>query len=615
MIERIAAMRAFQEVYEQSLRHDLKWMEFTQLESPYARLLLALNSSHRIPSQLHFESLRLAVQDWIREVGVLDEVYPRAFAQACWHRFAWPFAEPSDTDCSESENWKTVQRAAEVSRRALIRSLARLTVNDPEVGKSGDIETLIIRSRELAWLSGEVLAVASWLVETCSGESASLERSRIRYGSWRLTLLSRVRRLGNFSFREGLRRLNGVLIALRALLPRKPVHIATRLLGPSYRIVVEWSVRTSLGALIPAPPPIQLPISAPKIEGFASLEGSGIRVCSFGTGLMADRRLAVLVSGASASTRQHVVPQDAGQFWEGGSGRGFQLADWGDRARQRKVRRLTCRVEACFYPFALGSSNYYHLLVEGLGALAKYVRGVPESIGVDVLLPRWLPQPIQFFTLALAKHYGGRTILIDEWTELPSKTVISLPDAPSITWEMDMSHIEVLGRSLNPETVRLLRDDLVEALGLNSMSFAGSRRIVKRSSDRYAGWTTTVVEPLTSAGFRSFRPEDLPAIAQARAFRESSLLAAESGAALANLVFCLPGTRVLLASARSSTLFEELCQALDLEVFSIKADPGSPHSQRTCLGLKAEAYLNFAGLHLDEPMAAQVVSAFLQNHC
>ena len=76
-----------------------------------------------------------------------------------------------------------------------------------------------------------------------------------------------------------------------------------------------------------------------------------------------------------------------------------------------------------------------------------------------------------------------------------------------------------------------------------------------------------VIEALSRLGFSAIQPEKLPFDEQAMLFSHADVIVAEFGAAMANAVFCKPGTKVveIIAEGQHDPWSAHLCAMLDLE--------------------------------------------------
>ncbi len=76
----------------------------------------------------------------------------------------------------------------------------------------------------------------------------------------------------------------------------------------------------------------------------------------------------------------------------------------------------------------------------------------------------------------------------------------------------------------------------------------------------------TVIDALSTLGFAAIQPEKLPFDEQAMMFSKAEFVVSEFGAAMANLVFCRPGTKVveIIAEGQQDPWSVHLCAMLEL---------------------------------------------------
>ena len=95
-----------------------------------------------------------------------------------------------------------------------------------------------------------------------------------------------------------------------------------------------------------------------------------------------------------------------------------------------------------------------------------------------------------------------------------------------------------------------------------------------------AQWRQVVNEPevmkvLERLGFRSVTPGQLSFIEQVRLFRDAEVIVAPHGAALSNLVFCQPGTKVLeFQQLKLDSCFFRLSRRVGLDYYYLRSSTG-----------------------------------------
>jgi capsular polysaccharide biosynthesis protein len=177
-----------------------------------------------------------------------------------------------------------------------------------------------------------------------------------------------------------------------------------------------------------------------------------------------------------------------------------------------------------------GDSNYYHFLHDALPRTAV-LEQAPEAGPVD----RWyVPRAARF-----------QRELLDLWG-IPEDRVVDASTVPHVRAE----HLVVPGvpslTERNPPWVaqllrqRLCPPELARVPGRHLYLTRGTAR-----NNRVVENEAEVLALLAPLGFTSVDPGELSVAEQVRTFAEADVIVAPHGAALANLVFCSPGSAVV----------------------------------------------------------------------
>ena len=186
--------------------------------------------------------------------------------------------------------------------------------------------------------------------------------------------------------------------------------------------------------------------------------------------------------------------------------------------------------------------NFGHWLVEGLGQAAL----LRDRFGPDAIQVVVCEQPFS----------GMRDIVHETLSACFSGSRFEILERPHTeTWSFEELHyctpvyepplIKV------PQAVSAASDAMIEKVGLSPDSPKDARRIyISRRKVRHRRLLNEQeLEPLCAKfGFETVFPEDMPIGEQVRLFRSSSIVMGVKGAALTNVMFCHPGSRLIVLS-------------------------------------------------------------------
>jgi capsular polysaccharide biosynthesis protein len=193
--------------------------------------------------------------------------------------------------------------------------------------------------------------------------------------------------------------------------------------------------------------------------------------------------------------------------------------------------------------------------------------GTPiEPLNWGMWLLQGLPGALDFLTNRPAERllvYVGR-----DWQRALLNTV-GIPDDKIVHQELGQtyfceevvmrqySHVDLVPTTADRDLYDRISREFAGAGGsaVGRRIFLSRRSVTLQSGGRYRALLNEdeLVEGFTDQGFEIIEPEGLSFADQIRIFRESELVVGLGGAALFNVVFCRPGTRVV--SIESSTTF------------------------------------------------------------
>lgn len=220
---------------------------------------------------------------------------------------------------------------------------------------------------------------------------------------------------------------------------------------------------------------------------------------------------------ALAETLAHTVPER----------HGFRRLAKGIAIRGGGVRRL---MGAWISLLAGGEGNYFHSLLLGLARISA----VPENYlaaAAGILVPRGAAR--QREVLALMDL-------------LPSLQIVEVAPAETLLVETLILPLSVCGECTFHPCVSEFFGTISTSVPAPQNSLPRRLYIDRRGSRlRRLVNEDALCEALARLGFVAVRPELLSVVDQVRLFRAADMIVAPHGAALTNLGFCRPGTRVI----------------------------------------------------------------------
>ena len=151
---------------------------------------------------------------------------------------------------------------------------------------------------------------------------------------------------------------------------------------------------------------------------------------------------------------------------------------------------------------------------------------------------------------------------------------------------------EVKAGMLHPEWVsNFLRDTVLPHVQTNQLAETPRRIYISRKGLKWRNVLNEdeILEVLASHGFQVVTLNDLPVLRQAALFAGADVVIAPHGAALANLVFAKPGTKVIEFLPRKlQDVYYRLCRQSELPYYYIRSQtgPAAPVSNRQHLTIE-----------------------------
>ena len=198
-----------------------------------------------------------------------------------------------------------------------------------------------------------------------------------------------------------------------------------------------------------------------------------------------------------------------------------------------------------------GGNTYFHWITDVLPRIRLARQAGYDPAAFDHVLVNGTDQPFQKETLA---HFG-----------IPESHCLCFP-GPEAAYECERAVLPSLpGRPgvVPAESVKFLRS---EFSGLASER--AKKIFIGRAGARHRSLVheEEISRKLAQRGFETLACEKLLLSEQAKAFASAEVVVGAHGAALTNLVFCRPGTRVieLFSPSYVNPCYRDLCVAADL---------------------------------------------------
>jgi capsular polysaccharide biosynthesis protein len=245
------------------------------------------------------------------------------------------------------------------------------------------------------------------------------------------------------------------------------------------------------------------------------------------------------------------------------------------RARLLHLRLARGRLPPSLHAMHEHGANYFHALVE-VAPRIHLARQHPPFATLPILINGGMPASIQ----TLLRIVGGASPLIEMKPGLIQRV-------EELAFPSDVSFVQdVYDRPRRPEetiihrdAVRAVVDHVIASLG--HASATGERRLYLRRGGLVRRLTNEaeVEAHLVQRGFEVVQPGSLSLDEQVRLFREAAVIVAPTGAALTNVAWCRPGTRVIVIAAdhpaMPNEVWEQLGAVSGAELAFVKGSPGS----------------------------------------
>ncbi|MBM5461513.1 glycosyltransferase family 61 protein [Pseudomonas sp. P66] len=210
--------------------------------------------------------------------------------------------------------------------------------------------------------------------------------------------------------------------------------------------------------------------------------------------------------------------------------------------------RLKVVEEAAVFTDAL-SSNYAHFMTEVLPRIAMFVTHVPGSMPlvIDAGLHANIMSAIE-----LLAGSQRELILLERGREMHIKKAHVISNCGYVPFERRSGSEGFQGHSqgqFSPVALKTIREEIFGKLKLEARG--GKRLFIRRNSGyRNVLNAKEIEEILVARGFEVVEPEKLSFAEQVAVFSSADIVVGATGAAFANLLFCKPGTQLVIMIAQ-----------------------------------------------------------------
>lgn len=208
------------------------------------------------------------------------------------------------------------------------------------------------------------------------------------------------------------------------------------------------------------------------------------------------------------------------------------------------------------------SENYYHWLTEVIPRALMFA----NLEGVSVLVSDSLHENL--LSALKAIHPESNFIPVKRGQAVHVKSLL-LPSVITCSHDNEDTDVAASDFVLNPHSLIEIRNFYWEKFSLRKALDTSRNFFIPRYS-RYRQLTNqqSLADELVQKNFEVLSPENLTFEQQVRSFYSASTVIAPTGAALANIIFCRPGTKIIVLAnnscLRNHYIFGQLGQALDL---------------------------------------------------
>lgn len=277
-----------------------------------------------------------------------------------------------------------------------------------------------------------------------------------------------------------------------------------------------------------------------------------------------------------STSQQSVMPPSAYRLLERGTERTFSrvVSVSGQVVKIQVSGRSSDYVREYVHVFDAGSANYFHAVLEGLGTLAVTAETSNFLVGKTILIPESVPPQVKRMTQFLAQTWGADTCSMPRVRSLEGDVYFLSATPPTMSIEQNGRQWRHPNLPFTKETVRSLqRAAKMYAQSISLPDDGRSRIVITRGRSRINGWRRFSDQLVIHHGFHRYEPTQESGDEQVAIFSNAAIVAAEAGSALTNLIFCRPGSLVIVAQMLGTTVFSDLAAYLNLQVQVLDVRP------------------------------------------
>lgn len=229
------------------------------------------------------------------------------------------------------------------------------------------------------------------------------------------------------------------------------------------------------------------------------------------------------------------------------------------------------RIENGIFLAGFGSFNYYHLTIE-LMTKFKYIDTSDEFVRYPLLVDKIVADIPQYKSLIDILNTTNRKIIfLESGKKYEVKNLLFISD---ISW-MPINVKGSLGLvdkdcRMSKECIKYLRDKVIESYKIESSPKTQKKIFLSRKSNFLQRLSNEVeiAEMFSRYGYKIVYPEELSLKEQVELFSQASIVVGTTGAALTNIIYCLPGTKFIsiIPKEYNFNIYSTIAYNLGLEI-------------------------------------------------
>lgn len=223
-------------------------------------------------------------------------------------------------------------------------------------------------------------------------------------------------------------------------------------------------------------------------------------------------------------------------------------------------RRSITRLPPCLHAMHEHGNNYFHALVETAPRIHLARKNAQFSDLPIAVNDGMAPNIEQIFKIVA----GGRPLMKLKPGLLFAFDVLAFPTDVSLIHDIYQRPRRPSDTILHIEAIREVANLVASSLDIPPPTGRQRLYLRRRGTLRHLVNEAELEDRLTAAGFEVIETGTLSLEAQISRFREAECIVAPTGAALTNIIWCKPGTRVIVLSADHIALATEVWTQLGM---------------------------------------------------